>query len=478
MRWAQLVKALEKQSLVQAAEGIAKLALAPSALDASTGRRLLAGSLALGILGDALFYNAASGLNVPLWTVAFLGVYALAWRGRSRRPPAHQIALLVSALVFSLMVAWRGSLTLQAFNLMATFGCLVLAVALPSSSALKRISLLDLAVTCLGAAVALAAGLPRVVADGSWSRRMGLRSRENTLVAGRVVLLALPLIVCFGGLFVAADAVFQARTEAIFSFDPGGLPQHAFWFLGGAWLACGLLWLGLVVEVSGSVEAELPEDKRLRTIETGVVLGSLALLFAAFVLIQVRYLFGGESLVQQTIGLTYAQYARRGFFELVTAAALLLPVLLAFDWARRRDKIGAMVFRVLAGVLVLLLFVVMLSAMKRMHVYMDAFGLTQLRLYVVTILLWLGAVFVWFGWTVLRGRRNEFVLGAAAAAVVALLALNVVSPDALIATTNTSRLSNGRSFDAVHASQLGPEAAPDPGRPHRPSFAQGRLRGC
>jgi hypothetical protein len=215
-----------------------------------------------------------------------------------------------------------------------------------------------------------------------------------------------------------------------------------------------------VAELPGEVAAELPQDKRLRWLETGVVLGSLVALFSAFVLVQVRYLFGGESLVQETIGLTYAQYARRGFFELVAAAALLLPVLLALDWARRRDRISGLVFRLLAGALVLLLFVVMVSALQRMHVYMDAFGLTELRLYVVTILFALGAVFVWFLWTVLRERREEFALGAGAVAIVALLALNIISPDAWIADTNTTRLSEGRSFDAYHASQLGPEAAP------------------
>jgi hypothetical protein len=376
------------------------------------------------------------------------------------RPPAHQLLLLGLSLLFAALVAWRGSQTLVALNVMASIGCLTLAVALPLTASLRRTSLLGLAVTGAGAAVSLAAALPRVLVDGSLPRRLGIKSRENTLMASRVVLLTAPLLVSFGGLFVAADAVFQSHVESLLNLNPANVWEHAFLFLGAAWFACGLLWTGLVAELPGEVAAELPQDKRLRWLETGVALGSLVALFAAFVLVQVRYLFGGESLVQETIGLTYAQYARRGFFELVAAAALLLPVLLALDWARRRDRISGQVFRLLAGALVLLLFVVMVSALERMRVYMDAFGLTELRLYVVTILLGLGGVFVWFLWTVLRERREEFALGAGAVAVVALLALNIANPDALIAQTNTTRLSEGRSFDAYHASQLGPEAAP------------------
>ena len=61
----------------------------------------------------------------------------------------------------------------------------------------------------------------------------------------------------------------------------------------------------------------------LGIVELGIVLGLLDVLFLAFVLVQFRYLFGGAELVQVSATLTYAEYARRGFFELVAVAALL-----------------------------------------------------------------------------------------------------------------------------------------------------------
>jgi hypothetical protein len=448
-------------SLPEVGERLARLAGEPSALDSRTAARIVGGSLALGLLADALFFDVAgAGINLTMWVAAWIVAYLYSTFGRARRPAAHQYVLLAIAFVFAACVAWRGSPSLIALDAVAVFGCLTLAVALPTGASLRRVSPMDLAVTGTGALIGLVAGLPRVAMDSGWSRKLGVRSRENTLVAGRAVILTVPLLAGFGGLFVAADAVFQSGVEHVLGFDMAGLWEHAFWVVGAAWFACGLLWLGLVVDVPGGAKAELPQEKRLKWMETAIVLGALAALFAAFVAVQVRYLFGGESLVEETIGLTYAEYARRGFFELVAAAALLLPVLLAFDWARRRDERSSLTYRVLAALLVLLLAVVMASALQRMRVYMDAFGLTQLRLYVVTFLVCLGAVFAWFSWTVLRGRRNEFMLGAGAAAVLGLLALNVMNPDALIARTNTSRLADGREFDAYHASQLGPEAAP------------------
>jgi Domain of unknown function (DUF4173) len=63
----------------------------------------------------------------------------------------------------------------------------------------------------------------------------------------------------------------------------------------------------------------------LGIVEIGIVLGLLDLLFLTFVVIQVRYLFGGAGRVAATAGLTHTEYARRGFFELVTVTALALP---------------------------------------------------------------------------------------------------------------------------------------------------------
>src|SRR4029079_10154349 len=136
------------------------------------------------------------------------------------------------------------------------------------------------------------------------------------------------------------------------------------------------------------------------------------------------------------IGLTYAEYAHRGFFELVIAAVLLLPLLLVADWARRPGGRADAVYRVLAGVLVALLFVVMASALQRMRVYEQAYGLTELRLYVVAFLLGLSTVFALFLGTLVRARNDWFIAGSVAAAAAVLAALTAMGPDAVIAGRN------------------------------------------
>ena len=185
------------------------------------------------------------------------------------------------------------------------------------------------------------------------------------------------------------------------------------------------------------------------------------LLFASFVLVQFRVLFGGAAFVQAVSGLSYAEYARSGFFQLVTVAALSLPLLLAADWLLGgRDRRVLRRYRGLALLMLLLLDVMLASALYRMRLYTVEYGLTELRFYTTAFMGWLVLVFGWFAATVLRGRRERFAPGAVAAGALVLGALNLLNPDALIARTNLARVAEGREVDAAYIAGLSADALP------------------
>jgi hypothetical protein len=230
-----------------------------------------------------------------------------------------------------------------------------------------------------------------------------------------------------------------------------------------AWAAGGVL-RALVLPgepVAGRIEGA-PGAKRpsLGIVELGTVLGLLDLLFAAFVVVQLPHFFGSSALVEAPGTTTYSDYARRGFFELCAVAGLVLPMLLGAHWLLRKDPRHERVFRVLAGAMVGLVFVMIASGLHRMRLYQAAYGLTELRLYTTAFMLWLTAVFGWFAWTVLRGRRERFAFGALAAALEGLVILHAVNPDALIVRVNATRDSAAVRFDARYAASLSADAVP------------------
>ncbi|HEX8458217.1 MAG TPA: DUF4173 domain-containing protein [Pyrinomonadaceae bacterium] len=207
---------------------------------------------------------------------------------------------------------------------------------------------------------------------------------------------------------------------------------------------------------------QVAREFSLGAVEVGVVLGLLNVLFASFVIVQFRYFFGGAERVMSITELTYSEYARRGFFELTWVAGLVLPLLLGAHALLRKDSTAAArLFRLLAGTQVGLLFVIMASAVARMRLYQSEYGLTELRVYTMAFMLWLGLVFVWFAWTVLlRGSRERFACGALVAAFITVGLLHLVNPDAYIVRANAAHARAGRSFDAAYAASLSADAVP------------------
>lgn len=319
-------------------------------------------------------------------------------------------------------------------------------------------------------------------------------------------MIATPILLIFGGLFVAADAVFQGVVERTLNIEIDVLVSHIFLIGLFSWLTAGYLHSSMfgffsdseikedkseikpqvlsVTEITDDQTPkteETPKNKEkswtwqnfdnsimprsftLGAIEISIVLGLINLLFLSFVIVQIPYLFGGFELVQNTADFKLAEYARRGFGELVIVAALVLPILLLSHWLLRKDSpVNEKIYRVLAGMNIVLLFVIMVSAMQRLFILTGnlGYGLTTIRFYPMAVMIWLGVVFVWFSATVLRGNRQYFAWGALWSAMFVLGSLHFVNPDNYIVKTNIKLMQEGRSFDSDYNSNLSDDAIP------------------
>ncbi|TAJ16674.1 MAG: DUF4173 domain-containing protein [Dehalococcoidia bacterium] len=439
---------------------IARLIAPPLALSAGQVR-LLAGFAALiAVWTDVLFHRTDLGINFPLWIAAIVGLAAFAGRRFGRAIPADRFAVLATAVVLCSVTAWRDSDALKIFGILGTLSLLTVGLGLAPGLAVRRVN----PVACVATAIAVGVSFPvavlRIAIAGQWQTAGRGRTSARILLALRVVALTVPLLVVFGLLFKAADAVFAAQVDRVIDLNFDGVGPHIFWLIFGFVIGAAALMTSVAVTLPEEIEVTLPERHRLGRVEVGIALGLLSMLFALFVAVQIRYLFGGEDAVTSSIDLTYAQYAREGFFQLVVASLLLLPVLAGIDWARRRDVASSRLFLAFAVTLVALLFVIMASAWQRLAIYRDAFGLTEARFYGAATLPWLAVALVWFLVSVARRRMEHFLAGAAFLAVAVLLALYALNPDRFIARTNLSRLDEGREFDAAYASVLSADAIP------------------
>jgi hypothetical protein len=360
---------------------------------------------------------------------------------------------------------WRGSDLVR----FATFLAACTAFALPALNAgrawIGRSGILDVVEAVVGAGLYSAFGSARLINRENWGEVGTETSRGTAHTVVRTALggalLALVPLVIFGALFMSADQMFATIVGDLVKIDLQAFASHFVVTAVLSWLACGYL-----VGVSSGTRLEgirrlQPARPLLGIAEVATALGLVDLLFLGFVIVQFRYLFGGGSWVEVTPDLTYAAYARAGFFQLVAAVALAIPWLLTTHaLLSDRNLKARSVFGGFAGVHLLLLLVIVASAIQRMLVYQTAYGLTELRVVVTAALVWLTVVVVWFGATVFSGRRDRFACGGLVTAFVLVGSLQLINPAGLVARHNLDRIAELGGVDVEYLGSLGADAAP------------------
>ena len=436
---------------------------APAALT-DRGRLALAtfgAAAALGVAGDLLVRGFEPGAG---WAVAFtLFLLALGALARLRGGLTPEQSLVLVPIVFlAESFAWRDAGALHAFNLVAlliSMAALSMSLASEGAWSIATAGFRGLIGACVHAFATVVGGAGLLVLSDVDLRQVSAGSRARGLGAvARGALLTLPLLLIFGGLLMSADPVFSRMVTDVVAFDLSTVVSHVVAIGVLAWIAGGYLRGALLGRplVRGGIA--LPVS--LGGVEVGMMLGALNALFLAFLVLQARYLFGGAAHLLAAAGLTAAEYARSGFFELMFVAALALPVLLVSHELLRKSARSLRAYRWLAGGLALQVGTMLVSAGARMRLYVQGFGLTEDRLYASAVMVWLATVFVAFYFTVLRGRPERLGGAALVTGWLTLGALNAANPDVLIARANVARAEQGRPVDGAHLGSLGAGAVP------------------
>jgi uncharacterized protein DUF4153 len=289
----------------------------------------------------------------------------------------------------------------------------------------------------------------------------------------RGIIIALPVIAIFASLLSSADPIFAERFKKFIDlFKIDNLPEYIFrlvYILVFAYAIAGTL-----LHAAQKSDTQVEEKPRfapfLGFTESAIVLGSVVILFAAFVAIQFQYFFGGQANIHIE-GYTYAEYARKGFGELVTVAFFSLLLLLGLGAITRRDtESQRRTFSGLGVGLVGLVLVMLVSAFQRLVLYETAYGFSRLRTYTHVFMIWLALLLVTV--VILEIMRRERVAGLAMilASLGFVVSLSLLNADAFIVEKNVQRelrapadksLTQGRvDLDAQYFLDLSDDAVP------------------
>jgi hypothetical protein len=437
---------------------------------ALVARRALLGAVLLGILADPLLRNEPWGLGLLVWMVVFAAIVSTIVRQNARPFSAESSIWLAVAILFAAGLSWHDADVLQFFDVLAMLAALVLlamsldAIPVPGLT-LARVRDLIRATFGTGLDVAFGA-VPLLLRDAELDAALRPSHDGSVRRIGRALLITAPILLVFTFLLAQADPVFGSFFTFL-NVDLEVVLSHVVVAGFFAWVVAGWLRRSLLAHprAAGTPGTPLPFTLTLGTTDVTLALGALNVLFAAFVIVQIGWLFGGEALVLRTTGLSYAEYARRGFFELMGVAGLLLPLLLgAQALIPASDSRTLRFYRRLALPLLVLLGAIMCSAGARMRLYIQYYGISTDRLYATAFMIWLAIVFVWLALTVLRSRPRTFATGLVVSGFAVLFTLNVLNPDALVARANLARGDAGRTgaagADLRYVASLGGDAVP------------------
>ena len=314
---------------------------------------------------------------------------------------------------------------------------------------------------------------PSVPAPGAQAQIHEKRSVQAWPIL-RGIVIALPVIAIFASLLSSADPIFATRmNELVELFNLENLPEYIFRMI--LILLVAYVLAGTILHAAQSADEKISEDKPIISsflgfTESTIVLGSVIVLFVAFVIIQLQYFFGGQANINIE-GYTFSEYARKGFGELVAVAFFSLLLLLGLGAITRRESESQRkVFSVFGVSLVGLVLVMLVSAFQRLILYEQAYGFSRLRTYTHVFMIWLAVLLV--AVVVFEILRRERAIGLAMVLVSLgfVISLSLLKVDAFIVKQNIQReirsvtdenFSQGRvDLDAQYFLDLSDDAVP------------------
>lgn len=425
-------------------------------------------ALVLGWIFDFLFWQKPIGINFALYTFLCIGggFYIL---GMNKQHPARGTLWLLPLILFFSGITFLRSEPLTLF--LAVMCTLFLLSVMTMTFLGGRWFVYSLADYVSGFFKLTGSMIARPISFNADVKREHIdnglgQNKFDLWPILRGILIAIPIVAIFAALLASADIIFSHQLDLLIKlFRIENLPQYIFrlvYILVGAYALSGAF---LHAATQSHKDKLIGVDKPLVNpflgfTETAIILGSVAILFTAFVVIQFRYFFGGQANINIT-GFTYSEYARRGFGELLVVAFFSLLMILGLGAiARRENDSQRRIFSGLSIAIVVFVLIMLVSAYQRLLLYETAYGFSRLRTYTHVALLWIGLLLVAVVLLEIFHRERFFASAALITSLGFSATLGLMNVDGFIARQNVSRAMQGQGLDVPYLVSLSEDSVP------------------
>ncbi len=462
----------------------------------STQFLVIAGvGLFLGVVADIFFFQSPLGANVLLFVICFLVSLMGLITIFEKRVTISNTVLFVPALFFATMVAWVASPMLTLFNILLLVACLFATIISLTEQGFLGGSLQNFVKNASTAVLLDWIASPIVVLRESGialqdivvSQEENIQRSSGTIRSVvRGILFSLPILAISGFLLRSADAVFGKLLEKIVAWFPSATPIELFLQMcliaAFTWMCVAAFKIVVRGVGYGDKEEEAEDDDdgyyidvdfkpkglpnfpvlRLGIIESSIVLGNLAVMFGIFVVIQLVYLFGGEGNTSN-LGISYSDYAQRGFSELIVLGVMVLGLIMTLDFSTIRvSEQQRRVFSGLSIGIILMVLIILGSAFQRLQLFQDAAGFTRWYVTLHVFIVWIGLLFLFLLVDLLEMYPRLIWFGAGIMVIGVFVTLNLLNLDAYTAAKNVERFQEDqtKTVNMDYLSELSDDAVP------------------
>ncbi|WHH60869.1 DUF4173 domain-containing protein [Petroclostridium sp. X23] len=434
-------------------------------------------SLILGALYSFLFYELQPGISVIIWVIGLLMfmIYFIKQTVGLKKDMAWLFSIPIFLL--SLRYFLSTNTVLDFFNsFVLVFLCVSMSLFLTGkyNYTWTNIRFIEkLFIACLLPVQFCLKPFEWVYKHVIGKRKVKINPNIKKVLLG--LLISMPLLLIILTLLASADMVFN-KSLSFF-------PQWMEWIFDSMTIGriIGITILTLVIanysycyaynllerenngENTQQVIQVTKDKKIIDPVIIMTVLTSINVVYLVFSVIQFAYLFGGGA---NTLpgGFTYAEYARRGFFELLLVTMINFSIILLSMFFTEKESIrSARIIKSLLTIMGAVTYVMIYSSFYRMGLYEQNYGYTRLRIFVYFFLL-LETVLLLATLIYIFASRFSLLRIYILTSLIFYIALNYINVDVLIAKRNVDRYFTEQKVDIEYLTRLSMDAVPQVSR--------------
>ncbi len=283
----------------------------------------------------------------------------------------------------------------------------------------------------------------------------------NRKVVGKALLGlagALPVLIIVVPLLISSDDAFRGMVDRMFADTGKTIVKANF----GVALAMFAVSYGFSLKTGRTVQQRKGTFGGMENVYILSFLSAISVCYLLYLFSQLAYFFSAFKGFLPEEGITYAQYARKGFFEMCMIAVInLVMVFVVLLLAKKQNGKACYGIRLLATFIAVFTLLIIATAISKMVLYIDAYGMTVLRLTTSAFMVFLAVVFIS---VILRiyFLKINIVKTALLTAGCIVLMLGTVNVNRVCAEYNYNSYYNGRldTVDIAAIYDLGDEGIP------------------